>query len=140
MKTYSLLLALITGAGEILMAQTAAKKVEPIILTATGNTIVRSFIDLPGIRLTHSVNVGSAEQVHYTYDSDNGVIAQVWRGGFLDATPMWHSRGDGSSKPIGTPVRFGMPAPFIYRLPSPDAAWATDTSGTGFRQKGYLLD
>ena len=59
-------------------------------MEAGNTTILRSFVDLPGnVRLTHSVNVGSPEGLHYTYDMDNGMLAQVWRGGFLDATPMW---------------------------------------------------
>jgi hypothetical protein len=115
--------------------------IDPILINATENTLLRSFVDLPGgIRLTHIVNVGSTAQVHYTYDLDKGMIAQVWRGGFLDATPMWHERGDGSSKPAGSVVYLGKPAPSIAKLVSADAAWPADTNGTGYKPKGYILD
>ncbi|MHB1179083.1 MAG: family 16 glycoside hydrolase, partial [Daejeonella sp.] len=115
--------------------------VDPILVNAPVNTILRSFMDLPGgTRLVHTVSVGSAEQVHYTYDMDKGTIVQVWRGGFLDATPMWHSRGDGSSRPVGTVQRFGNPVLTVAKLSSPQAAWATDTTGSGYRPKGYVLD
>jgi len=115
--------------------------VDPILINAPSNTVLRSFTDLPGgIRVTHGVGVGSAEQVHYTYDLDKGMIVQVWRGGFLDATPMWHERGDGSSRPAGSVQYLGKPAPAIARLATATDAWTTDTAGTGFKPKGYVLD
>lgn len=114
---------------------------DPILVNAPVNTILRSFMDLPGFsRVVHAVSVGSPEQVHYTYDMDNGSIVQVWRGGFLNATPMWHERGDGSSRPLGVVQRFGKPLVSLAKLSSPQAPWLTDTAGTGFRQKGYVLD
>lgn len=114
--------------------------VDPILVNATVNTILRSFVDVDTIRVTHAVNVGSAQQVHYTYDMDKGMIVQLWRGGFLDATPMWHSRGDGSSRAQGMIQRFGKPMLAIETLSSPDAPWSADTTGSGFRPKGYVLD
>lgn len=114
--------------------------VNPILITAPVNTIVRSFVDIDTIRVTHAVNVGSTQQVHYTYDMDKGMIVQLWRGGFLDATPMWHSRGDGSSRAVGMLQKFGVPMPSIQLLASTDVAWSADTTGSGFRPKGYVID
>jgi hypothetical protein len=114
--------------------------VNPILISAPVNTILRSFMDVDTLRVTHAVNVGSPQQLHYTYDLDNGMIVQVWRGGFLDATPMWHSRGDGSSRPIGSTLKFGKPALPIQPLNAAGALWSTDTVGSGFRPKGYVLD
>lgn len=115
--------------------------VDPILIQANGNTVMRSFMDLADtVRITHAVSVGSAEKVHYTYDLDKGMIVQAWRGDFLDATPMWHSRGDGSSRPVGMLQRFGKPMLAIEKLPSPQAAWMEDTAGSGYRPKGYVLD
>ena len=120
---------------------TAFDPVNPILVQAPVNTILRSFSDVDsGVRVTHAVNVGSSQQVHYTYDMDNGMIVQAWRGNFLDATPMWHSRGDGSSRPAGMVQRFGKPVLAIERLSSPQAAWMGDTMGSGYRPKGYILD
>ncbi|WP_242916435.1 family 16 glycoside hydrolase [Pontibacter liquoris] len=119
----------------------------PILVDAPVNTILRSFMDLPseevngrGTRVVHAVNVGNPAKVNYTYDPDNGNVVQVWRGDFLDATPMWYSRGNGSSRPVGAVQYFGKPAFAVAKLSSPQAAWATDTVGTGFRPKGYVLD
>ena len=122
---------------------------DPILVTAESNTILRSFMDLPRVknergrnyRVTHGISVGSPQQVHYTYDADNGSVVQVWRGMFLDATPMWENRGDGSSRPMGVVSYLGgKPQLTLARLASPQAAWPTDTTGSGFRPKGYQLD
>lgn len=120
--------------------------VDPILLNATENTILRSFMDIPvpdqqkGHRITHGVNVGTTEQVHYTYDLDHGALIQVWRGGFLDTTPMWHDRGDGSSRPTGAILQTSAPVLSLAKLASSNTAWVTDTTGSNYRPKGYVLD
>lgn len=114
--------------------------IDPILINAPVNTILRSFVDIDTFRVTHAINVGSVQQLHYTYDMDKGMIVQVWRGGFLDATPMWHSRGDGSSRPVGMVQQFGLPMLAFETLSSPNAAWSADTSGSSYRPKGYTLD
>lgn len=126
---------------------------DPILVTAETNTILRSFMDLPNARndqsggrgrqyrVTHGISVGSPEQVHYTYDADNGAVVQVWRGMFLNATPMWENRGDGSSRPMGAVQYLGQKPQLMFaKLPSAQAPWPTDTVGSGFRPKGYALD
>lgn len=126
----------------------ANDEVDPIIIDAPTNTILRSFMDMPGEknaqgrtwRVVHAISVGSPEQVHYTYDLDKGALVQVWRGAFLDATPMWHDRGDGSSRPMGMVQRMGAPALFLTKLASSQANWVTDTTGSGYSPKGYVLD
>lgn len=124
------------------------EEVDPIMIDASTNTVLRSFMDMPGeknaqgrtLRVVHAVSVGSPEQVHYTYDLDKGALVQVWRGSFLDATPMWHDRGDGSSRPMGMVQRMGAPMLFLTKLASPQANWTADTTGSGYRPKGYVLD
>ena len=79
---------------------------DPIFLDAKESTILRSFSDIVKgskrqKRITHAVNVGNQDKLHYTYDLSNGAIAQIWKGDFLDASPMWDNRGDGSSRPRG---------------------------------------
>ncbi|MEZ0485384.1 family 16 glycoside hydrolase [Fibrella aquatica] len=144
----------VTGPGfrQFMLTPTAiteSGETDPILVTAETNTILRSFMDLPrarnergrAYRVTHGISVGSPQQVHYTYDADFGNVVQVWRGMFLDATPMWENRGDGSSRPMGT-VNYlgGKPQLALARLTSTDAPWPTDTTGSGFRPKGYHLD
>lgn len=79
---------------------------DPILLDAKTNTVFRSFTDLMNDgkkvkRIVHGVNVGSPSNLHYTYNLDNGSIVQIWKGQFLDTSPMWDDRGDGSSKARG---------------------------------------
>jgi len=120
---------------------TNANAVDPILIEASENTILRSFMDLPGSpRVVHAVSVGSPQKVHYTYDMDNAMLVQVWKGGFLNATPMWHDRGDGSSRPLGMVQRLGKPVQAIARLSNAQSDWARDTAGTGYKPKGYVLD
>lgn len=117
---------------------------DPILVDAPVNTILRSFMDMPGnprTRVVHAVSVGSPQQVHYTYDLDKGSVIQVWRGDFLDATPMWNSRGDGSSRPAGAVQHLlDQPAFALAKLNTPQAAWVADSAGTSYRPKGYILD
>jgi hypothetical protein len=116
-------------------------RVYPMNVDPMANPVFRSFMDLPdGTRVIHTASVASKEKVHYTYDMGTGMIIQAWRGDFLDATPMWFSRGDGSARPTGAVLRFGTPVPAILKLTSAHAAWKTDTVSTGYRTKGYILD
>ncbi|MCC9137589.1 family 16 glycoside hydrolase [Pontibacter silvestris] len=118
-----------------------ADVVDPIIVDAQERPILRSFIDLPGDqRVTHAISVGSPAELHYTYDMDHGTIVQLWRGGFLDATPMWHERGDGSSRALGSVQYFGKPALTVAKLASEQEAWTTDTTGSAYHPKSYKLN
>lgn len=108
--------------------------------------ILRSFVDFQPAgsdrshRVTHAINVGFPSGSCYTYDASCGAMFQVWRGGFLDATPMWNDRGDGSSRAVGSTLDL-LDKPTIAQLANDQAAWP-DTLGKeqGFRPKGYILD
>lgn len=113
---------------------------DPIMVDASSNTILRSFIDVPGQKIVHAVSVGSPANVHYTYDLDRGMLVQVWRGNFLETTPMWHERGNGTSRPQGALQRLGKPFQTLGKLADQQAAWTADTTGSGYRPKGYVLD
>lgn len=114
---------------------------DPIMVEAPVTTVLRSFMDMPGQgRVVHAVSVGSPEKLHYTYDLDRGNVIQVWRGNFLDTTPMWHDRGDGSSRPAGAVQRFGKPVFSLAKLATSQSTWVADTAGSGYRPKGYILD
>ncbi|MDR3713098.1 MAG: DUF1080 domain-containing protein [Puia sp.] len=113
---------------------------DPILINADQVTVMRSFIDLKGTIVTHAVSVGSPDKVNYTYDLDHGMLVQLWRGDFLDATPMWHDRGNGQSIPRGAIQRLGKPAPAIESLATAQSSWTADTTGSAYRPKGYALD
>ncbi len=84
----------------------------------------------------HAVSVGSPSNLHYTYDLEKGTVLQVWRGEFLDATPMWHDRGDGSSRPRGSVTLLG--DDMLLGKTNGQSKWVADTTGSGYRPKGYV--
>mgnify|MGYP002777989345 CR=1 FL=1 len=124
----------------------ASPPTDPILLDAGKPTILRSFVDYfkDGKRLkriVHAVNVGTPEGLHFTFDLDNGALAQGWRGDFLDTTPMWHDRGDGSSRPRGMVAVFN-DLPSFAVLADANAAWPESmvAENPAFRPLGYDLD
>lgn len=113
-------------------------ELEPVLL--------RSFVDFrehpdsASHRITHAISVGFPERVSYTYNLSNGALAQVWRGGFLNTTPMWNDRGDGSSVPNGSPLLLNDHVQLAV-LSSPSATWPnTAPAEAAFRPRGYTLD
>lgn len=114
----------------------------PIYIDAPSNAMIRSFVDLArDVRVVHAISIGSPLQVHYSYDLDNGMLVQAWRGDFVDATPMWDGRGNGTSKARGSITRFSVqPVPAIAQLITAQSPWLADSTGTGFKTKGYVMD
>ncbi|WP_176956022.1 DUF1080 domain-containing protein [Catalinimonas alkaloidigena] len=118
----------------------------PILLPVQGEPkVFRSFIDFkqdattPERRIPHAISVGDPSGVHYTFDADNGALVQVWRGEFLDATPMWNSRGDGSADPMGSILPLN-DAPALAVLTTTNAEWPTTEPEGTYRMRGYKLD
>lgn len=103
--------------------------------------LLRAFVDFNGDRsrrLTHTIGVGDPSGIHYIYDLGSGAVSCVWRGGFVDATPMWHDRGDGSFRPLGA-AQFtftGQPLAFLADLNQAFPASATED----YRSLGYEVD
>lgn len=117
--------------------------VSPILISA-GSTprILRAFLDFKRdrrTRLTHTVGVGDPGGVNYVYDLDAGNLACVWRGDFVNATPMWHDRGDGSFRPLGATQYLFMSQPLAFLANPGDAFPLTGKEGD-FKTKGYALD
>jgi len=121
--------------------------VDPILAHVEGTPrILRSFVDFrkepggPTRRVTHAASVGTTDQVSYTFDLSTGALVYVWKGAFLDATPMWNSRGDGSARPMGSVLALGT-SPVLAVLGDRNAAWPDTVSATAnFRSRGYDLD
>ena len=116
---------------------------DPIYVEAGARPrMLRTFVDYAdslgqeGRRITHAINVGLPEGLAYTYDLDRATWVWAWKGPFIDATPMWLSRGDASARPRGLVQPLGddaglAPAPGSGQ-PWPDSlAWTFE---------GYELD
>ncbi|WP_144605840.1 3-keto-disaccharide hydrolase [Algoriphagus algorifonticola] len=76
---------------------------DPIHVDPKDVPIVRSFLEVPNApKISHGISVSSNQGTHYSYDLNSNQLIRVWRGKFLDATPMWYNRGNGVSLPLGT--------------------------------------
>ena len=108
-------------------------EVTPVLINPEPEKAViqRSFMDSPDGKSTHCLSVGTPQGVHFTVNLETGNLFQVWDGGFLDATPMWHRRGNGQTgKPLGPTISFAGAPGFI-----PD-----HKAGTNLRFLEYTLD
>jgi hypothetical protein len=114
------------------------------ILIDVGNQpkLLRAFVDFQGDRnkrLTHTIGVGDPTGVNYVYDLDAGNIACVWRGAFVDATPMWNDRGDGSFRPRGAVQYLFVNEPLAFLANQQEAFPLLGKEGE-FRTKGYTIE
>ena len=106
----------------------------PILVEPEGETrLLRSFVFHDGTKRTHALSVGDPGGVHYSVDLESAALLFVWRGSFLDATPMWHNRGiDQVAVPAGNLLQWDG-APSIALLPDSEAAWpGASTSQVSF--------
>jgi hypothetical protein len=123
------------------------RNTRPQIYLKPGNETMlhRSFVDYQkdpnakSKRITHAISVGEPSDVHYTMDLGTGALVQVWKGGFMDATPMWHDRGNGSARASGSVVKLS-DAPAIAYLSDKNASWPATFEANMFRPKGYDID
>jgi hypothetical protein len=117
--------------------------VQSVYLKASNEPkLLRAFIDFDGDRkrrLTHTIGVGDPSGINYVYDMESGNLACVWRGDFVDATPMWHDRGDGSFRPLGAAQYLFINQPLAFLLSVSDAFPAVGKEGE-FKSKGYVID
>ena len=115
--------------------------VPPILIEPASEVkLLRAFLDFKGDRsqrLTHTIGVGEPDRIHYIYDLNAGNLVCVWKGDFVDATPMWHDRGDGSFRPLGM-LQYLFSGPSLAVLNSPEQAFPS--SSEDFKSKGYTLD
>ncbi|MES2428327.1 MAG: DUF1080 domain-containing protein [Bacteroidota bacterium] len=113
---------------------------KPVDITVNAEPVVfRSFVDIPGKRITHSASVGLLHNISFGYDLSNGAIYQVWKGAFLDASPMWLSRGDGNSRALGSVISLD-DKPALALIHNDTQAWPDTLEKGLFRAKGYELD
>ncbi|MFN4146508.1 MAG: family 16 glycoside hydrolase [Runella sp.] len=113
----------------------------PILLKPTDEPRVhRSFFSINGESVSHGASVGEPSGIHYAVNLEKGAICRVWKGDFLDVTPMWHDRGNGMSIPQGSVLDLGN-APMLALLATEQGTWPASYGETdGYRFKGYDLD
>lgn len=117
--------------------------ISPIYIDAGSSPrLLRAFLDFKNDqkqRLTHTIGVGDPSGINYVYDLNSGNLACVWRGAFVDATPMWHERGDGSFRPRGAVQYLFVNQPLAF-LGSANEAFPDAPKENEFRSKGYAID
>jgi len=119
----------------------------PILITPGSEPrLLRAFLDFKNDyrqRLTHTIGVGDPSGTHYVYDMKSGNLVCVWHGKFVDATPMWHERGDGSFKPLGAVQYLFNNEPLAYLSSAteefPVMVQETQLSNTLYKGKGYQI-
>ncbi|MEM6316814.1 MAG: family 16 glycoside hydrolase [Bacteroidota bacterium] len=122
-----------------------AKPIDPIYQEPQGQAnLLRSFVkfqndQMPDAKIiTNAINVGDPEGLHYTYDLNQGSLVQVWRGDFLNMTPMWYNRGNGQSEALGV---------IAHLTPNPQIVEQATVSMTNqappkdwYRYRSYTVD
>ncbi len=113
---------------------------EPIIvLTTDAPELQRGFLIHKGKKRTHAVGVGTPQKINYTYDLSQGALLEAWGGGFIDATDMWHERGEAQlMQSLGSTFAFSNHPAFAV-LANDQAAWP-DSVDIPQYYKGYALD
>jgi hypothetical protein len=104
--------------------------------------LLRAFLDFKNdykLRLTHTIAVGHPSGTHYIYDLKSGRLVCGWRGNFLDATPMWNDRGDGSFRPRGL-VQYLSRNQALAILTDSLGVFPMEYQENDFKSKGYILD
>jgi len=105
--------------------------------------MLRAFMDYQGNqsqRLTHTIGVGEPSGAHFVYNLTTGTPVCVWRGEFLNATPMWYRRGDGSFRPRGA-VQYLFPSTSLANLSDSNAPFPTEINEAGdWQSNGYRID
>ena len=104
--------------------------------------ILRAFLDFDGkrsLRRTHTIGVGDPSGIHYVFDNALGVVSCVWKGNFIDATPMWDSRGDGSFRPDGSPIYLDNTLQLDI-LEAEMAPFNASIAEDGFKPKSYSIN
>jgi hypothetical protein len=115
----------------------------PIYVSVGSKTrLLRAFLDFERDnkrRLTHTIGVGDPGGLHYIYDLKAGNVVCAWRGEFVDATPMWNDRGDGSFRPMGV-TQFTYMGQSLGIINSASDVFPSEYKEADFKTKGYAIE
>ncbi len=129
--------------GTSAVASSARRNGPIYVKVADRPRLLRAFLDFNRDRkqrLTHTLGVGTVSGVHFVYDTKAGNLSCSWRGSFVDATPMWNNRGDGSFRPRGA-VNYLFTGHSFGILADENAAFPTGLDERdGFKNVGYEID
>jgi len=97
----------------------------------------RGFLIHKEEKRTHTMAVGEPSGVNYVVDLSSGELLAVWRGKFVDTTPMWYGRGETQLMiPIGDVIELSG-KPTVALLADKDSPW--QMADSTFTYEGYTL-
>lgn len=100
----------------------------------------RSFMMYGNKKKTHVISIGMPNGLSFSYDLNQGGFLHLWRGKFLNATEMWHDRGEPqTSEPMGTVITSNDKFPLAY-LASSETSFPDSLSKSELKYKGYKLE
>ncbi|WP_277479893.1 family 16 glycoside hydrolase [Catalinimonas alkaloidigena] len=115
---------------------------DPIIVSAEQQVALqRGFLMHKNIKRTHAITVGTPDHINYALEISNGALLEGWRGEFIDATDMWHERGEAQLiQPLGSAQEFSA-KPCFATLTSSSSDWpdSLEADNSPFVYKGYEL-
>lgn len=108
------------------------------VLVRSEPVMQRGFVNHHGVKHTHTISVGEPGMANYSVDLGKGEFLKIWRGDFLETTPMWHGRGETQlAAPLGSVIELtGKPS--LAYLTDQNAAWP-DSNAT-YNNLGYDVD
>lgn len=119
-----------------------ASSVAPIFLDAENTPrLLRGFVSFKGEspKLSHTIGVGTPENVNYVYDLNTANLIGVWRGNFADVTPMWFQRGNATFVPRGA-VQWTFLNQPLAELQTLETPFPSSANFENFTPKGYKID
>ncbi|MCK8491002.1 DUF1080 domain-containing protein [Spirosoma sp. RP8] len=108
------------------------------VLAKSDPVMQRGFVNHHGKKHTHTISVGEPGYANYSVDLQKGEFLQIWRGDFLETTPMWHGRGETQlSVPMGSVIELSG-KPSLAFLSDKNTVWP-DSNAT-YNNLGYDVD
>jgi len=90
-------------------------------------------------RLPHSVAVGDPAGINYVYDLKSGNLVSFWHGGYIDATPMWRGRGDGTYTQLGEAMYLSNSQSLAF-FDNAQGVFPKTGEKSSYRGKGYRIN
>ena len=112
----------------------------PILPEVEGEAVIyRNFIAGAGVR---GIAVGYPQGVNLAFDANQGRLALLWQGAFMDAGRHWSGRGQGFQGPAGYAKLTFPEGPPLAFLDNPRDTWPKAETGRsqGYRFLGYERD
>lgn len=114
---------------------------KPLLLEPTHEPmIIRGFFQHKDSVKTHTVGVGEPKGLSFAYDLQQGTLLSIWRGGFLDTSPMWRQRGETQLMiPNGALIELAG-GPTIAKLDNINSPWPDSVDSNKILIQGYFLN